>query len=73
MFSIPYKLNDADVDVEFQFWPGYEATWDEPGCADEYEIQAVIFNGINIISCLSSDDIGKMYDYVESQPNDQDI
>ena len=73
MSIITYTLNCADVEIEFDFWKGYDATWEEPGCDDDCEINAVMYQGIDIMPTVAPDDLEAMYIYIlESAGKDDD-
>ena len=64
MSSLHYQLNDATVEIQFDFSKGYPATWEEPGCDDEVEIYSVIYEGVDIIATISSEALCDMEAYI---------
>lgn len=40
--------NDLEFDIEFYFYPGYPATWDEPACPDDVEIKSISLFGVKL-------------------------
>ena len=70
--TLTYQLNDAEVEIHFDFNKGYEATWEEPGCDDEIEINSVIYQGVNIINCVSERDIEAMYEFIHNYKGEED-
>lgn len=62
-------INGQNVDVEFSFWKGYEATWDDPGCPDECEVHKVWYPAdskeqVNILPVMHEDDVEAIYNYI---------
>lgn len=70
--TLDYRLNEANVEVHFTFNKGYPATFDEPGCDDDIEVQAVVYKGVNIINCVAEDDLIAMYEYIEDYKGEDD-
>lgn len=64
--TLVYTLNCGEVEIHFDFSKGYPATLEEPGCDDDYEINAVIYKEVNIMACVSEDDFEAMYSYIEN-------
>lgn len=69
MSFLVVTINDCEVDVEFTFSKGYEATFDDPGCDDECEVLRVWYpsnskDQVNILPVMHEDDIGAIYDYI---------
>lgn len=62
-------INGCEVEVEFTFWKGYEATFDDPGCHDDCEIGKVWYpanskDQVNILPVMHEDDIQAVYDHI---------
>ena len=69
MSILTMTINDCLVNVEFTFWKGYEATWDDPGCPDEAEVGKVWYPAnskeqVNILPVMHEDDIQAIYDHI---------
>ena len=73
MSSLHYQLNDATVEIQFSFDKGYPATFDDPGCDDEVEISAVIYEGINIIATISPEAMCDMESYILKYEPESDL
>lgn len=71
-YTLDYRLNEADVEVHFIFNEGYPATWEEPGCEDDIEVQAVVYQGVNIINCVSDSDMEAMYEFIDNYKGEDD-
>lgn len=41
MYTIELDLEEREVEVTFNFYPGEEATYDYPGSADEFKLAMV--------------------------------
>ena len=54
---------DTEIDVHFSYSKGYPArlsgdpdSWD-PGCDDEFAIESIIFNKVDVTALFSEDDL----------------
>ena len=67
MYTIELDLENREVEVTFNFYPGEEATYDYPGSADEYRLAVVydIQTGQDITSELTVEEDLWIQDAVE--------
>lgn len=77
MSILTMTINDCDVDVEFSFWKGYAATFDDPGCEDECEVLKVWYpsnkkEAVNILPVMHEDDVAAIYDYIYDYSGEDD-
>jgi hypothetical protein len=46
-------INGTEVEVQFDYSKGYPATWEEPGCDEEVEINCVMYKGVDVWPLLN--------------------
>lgn len=70
--------NDGEIDVHFSFSKGYPArlsgdpdTW-EPACDDEFELEAIVYKGVNVTELFSDYDLGLIESEI-LEMNNEDI
>lgn len=62
------KYNGDYLDVTFDYQPEEKPTRDYPGCAEEVEVQEVIYKGVDIYPIISDD---MMYDIEHKLSSDE--
>lgn len=61
------ELGDIEVEVEYDYTPGYRGSWNEPPCYPEAEITSVKWLGVEILKNLPEETVIRL---VEDAFND---
>jgi hypothetical protein len=67
MTILTLKLNGEDVIVEFTYYSGHMASYDDPGEDPFAEIEKVHYCGIDVFDILSEDQLIALEDQIEKK------